>query len=253
MSEAKRGDHFSKLSAGYAAFRPRYPDQLFDFLASAAPGRRQAWDAGAGSGQATVALAERFDRVIAMDISAEQIARAPRLADVEWLVAPAESVPMIASASVDLVTSAQSLHWFDHPRFYDEVRRVAVPDGVIAAWSYAPARMEGDAGGIIRRYMYEDVGAYWPPERKYVDNEYRDMPFPFARLTVPPMTLEYDWTLEQVAGYLRTMSATGRFVERHGTDPVLPVEAELREAWGASPTRRMTWPLIVLAGRISSS
>jgi SAM-dependent methyltransferase len=250
--EKARGDHFSKLAAGYAAFRPRYPDELFDYLASITPNHRLAWDVGAGSGQASVALADRFDRVVATDISAEQIARAPRHPKIEWHVAAAESAPMLASSSVDLVTIAQSLHWFDHARFYEEVRRVAAPDGIIAAWTYAPAKMDGDAGAFVHRYMYRDVGAYWPPERKYVDNEYRDIPFPFERLASPAFSLEYDWTLEQVAGYLRTMSATGRYVEQHRTDPVLRVEGELRAVWGTAPTRRITWPLIVLAGKASS-
>lgn len=254
MSERKaQADHFSKISAAYAAFRPRYPDALFDFLLSVAPANHRVWDAGAGSGQASVALAERFEHVIGTDISSEQIARAPRNEKIEWQVAPAESVPMIADASIDLVTIAQALHWFDHPRFYAEVRRVSVPEGVIAAWTYAPARMEGRVGEAVHRYMYDDVGAYWPPERTYVENEYRDIPFPFERMAVPPMSLENDWTLEQVAGYLRSMSATGRYVAQHGTDPVVPVEAELRGLWGASPTRRITWPLIVLAGRVVSS
>lgn len=251
MTESPRPDHFSKLAAGYAAFRPNYPPELFDFLASLAPGRRRAWDVGAGSGQATMALAERFERVVATDLSAEQVARAPRRPNVEWHVAPAEDVPMIASSSVDLVSVAQALHWFDHARFYAEVHRVSVPGGAIAAWTYAAARMEGEVGAVIHRYMYEDVGAYWPAERRYVDNEYRDIPFPFERVGAPAFSLEHEWTLEQVAGYLRSMSATGRYVERHGTDPVAGVELELREAWGTAVKRRITWPLIVLAGRSS--
>lgn len=253
MSEGKApADHFSKLSATYAEFRPRYPQALFDFVASIAPARRLAWDAGAGSGQATVALAERFDHVIGTDISGEQLSRAPQNPKIEWHVAAAERVPMIADGSVDLVTIAQSLHWFDHPRFYAEARRVAVADGVIAAWTYAPARMEGRVGDVVHRFMYGDVGAYWPPERRYVDNEYRDIPFPFERIVAPPLSLVNDWTVEQVAGYLRSMSATGRYVEQHGSDPVAPVEDELRALWGASATRRITWPLAVLAGKLSS-
>lgn len=253
MSEASRPDHFSKLAAGYAEFRPTYPAELFDFLASLVRSRTCAWDVGAGSGQATMALAERFERVVATDLSAEQVARAPRRVNVEWHVAPAEAVSMIASSSVDLVTVAQALHWFDHARFYAEVRRVSAVSGAIAAWTYGAARMDGEAGAVIHRYIYEDVGPYWPPERRYVDNEYRDIPFPFERVTAPALSLENEWTLEQVAGYLRTMSATGRYVERHGTDPVAGVEMELREAWGTAVKRRITWPLIVLAGRVSSS
>ena len=101
--------------------------------------------------------------------------------------------------------------------------------------------------------MYDDVGAYWPPERKYVDDEYRDIPFPFERIAAPPLSLENDWTLEQVAGYLRTMSATARYVEQHGTDPVVARRGGAARVWGAAPTRRIIWPLIVLAGRVASS
>lgn len=246
-----RGDHFSGVAAGYSVFRPRYPDELFDYVASISPRRRLVWDVGAGTGQATVALAERFDHVVGTDVSAEQIARAPAHPKIEWHVSPAESASMLASSSVDLVTIAQALHWFDHARFYAEVRRVAAPDAAIAAWTYSSARMDGDVGAILHRYMSQDVGAYWPPERKFVDNEYRDIPFPFERLAVPPMTLEYEWTLEQIVGYLRTMSATDRYVRQNGTDPVAPVEAELKAVWGTSPTRQITWPLVVLAGRVS--
>jgi SAM-dependent methyltransferase len=245
-------DHFSGVSGLYANFRPRYPDALIDFVASIAPSRHLAWDAGAGSGQASVPLKARFRHVIATDISSEQIARARHHVLIDWHVAPAEDVPMIANESVDLVTVAQALHWFDHPRFYAEVRRVAVPGGAIAAWTYAPAKMEGEVGAILHRYMYEDVGAYWPPERRFVENEYRDIPFPFDRIASPALSLENDWAVDHVAGYLRSMSATARYVEQHGTDPVVAVEGELREAWGSSTTRRIIWPLTILAGRLSS-
>jgi SAM-dependent methyltransferase len=251
VTEGRRpADHFSGVSRVYASFRPRYPAELFDFVASIAPGRTFAWDAGAGTGQASVPLKERFTHVIATDISSEQIARARHHILIEWHVTAAEDVPMIADASIDLVTVAQALHWFDHDRFYAEVRRVAVPNGAIAAWTYASPRMEGEAGALLHRYMYEDVGAYWPPERRYVQNEYRDISFPFERIAAPPMKLEDEWTVEHVAGYLRSMSATARYVKQHGTDPVTRLEPELRAAWGPSPARRITWPLIVLAGRV---
>jgi SAM-dependent methyltransferase len=246
-------DHFSRVARAYAKFRPRYPDALFDFVASIAPSRHLAWDAGAGSGQATVPLIDRFRHVIGTDIAVEQIARARHHMLIEWHATPAEDVPMIADATVDLVTVAQALHWFDHARFYAEVRRVAVPNGAIAAWTYGPPRIEGRVGEIVQRYMYGDVGPYWPPERRHVHTEYRHIPFPFERIAAPRLSLDADWPLEHLAGYLRSMSATGRYVQQHGTDPVVAVEPELREAWGSSATVRITWPLIVLAGRVASS
>jgi len=245
-------DHFSSISKAYAAFRPRYPRELFDFLASIVERRVRAWDCGAGNGQATLDLADRFDEVIATDVSAEQIARAPARPNVRWLVAPAESAP-IESGSVDLTTIAQALHWFDHDRFYAEVRRVSARGAAIAAWTYAPPRMDGNLGAALRHFAYEVVGAYWPPERQYVETEYRTIPFPFERIEAPSLSIREEWTPEQVAGYARSWSATARYVAAHGEDPVVGFEDELRNVWG-DPSERKTiaWPLILLAGRVES-
>ena len=245
-------DHFSGISQAYAAFRPRYPRELFDYLASIVERHARAWDCGAGNGQATLDLAARFDEVIATDVSAEQIARAPARPNVRWLVAPAESAP-IESASVDLTTIAQALHWFDHDRFYAEVRRVSARGAAIAAWTYAPPRMDGNLGAALRHFAYETVGAYWPPERQYVETEYRTIPFPFQRIEAPALSIREEWTPEQVAGYARSWSATARYVAARGEDPVVGFEEELRSVWG-DPSKRKTimWPLILLAGRVEA-
>jgi ubiquinone/menaquinone biosynthesis C-methylase UbiE len=244
-----RGDHFSSVAANYAQFRPRYPRELFEFVASLAPSRTRVWDCGAGTGQASNDLAEFFDEVIATDVSAQQVAQAPARERVTWHVAPAESAP-IADRSIDLIVVAQALHWFDHERFYHEVRRVAVAGGAIAAWTYLAPRVAGDVGERLNQYMSRDVGAYWPAERRYVDDEYRGMPFPFARIAAPPIALRTEWTLDQLTGYLRSMSATARFVAANGGDPAADASRELAAVWGTKAARAIEWPLVVLAGRV---
>jgi ubiquinone/menaquinone biosynthesis C-methylase UbiE len=244
------GDHFSSVSAAYSAFRPRYPRALFEFLTAVAPRHRLAWDCGAGTGQATVNLAEYFDRVIGTDISAEQIARASRHEKITWLVCPAESTPL-ASGSVDLVTIAQALHWFDHARFNAEVRRVGAPRAVIAAWAYGAPLMDGEVGAVLRRAMFDTLGPYWPPERRHVYDEYRSIPFPFERIASPVLSLEEEWSAAQVAGYVRTWSATTKYRAAHVEDPVVAIERELAVVWGdPDRPRRIAWPLIVIAGQI---
>jgi SAM-dependent methyltransferase len=245
------GDHFSNVSAGYSAFRPRYPRALFEFVASIAPRRRLAWDCGAGTGQATVDLAEYFDDVIGTDVSAQQLARAPKHPKITWLVSPAEATPLAAS-SVDLITVAQALHWFDHARFNAEVRRVAASGAAISAWTYAAPQMSGAVGEVLRRFMFETLGPYWPPERRYVDDEYRSIPFPFDRTPAPAFALEEHWNLEQVVGYMRTWSAATRYLAAHKDDPVIPIERELGKLWGdVTQPKRISWPLIVIAGHVT--
>lgn len=252
MSSARApGDHFSGVSAAYSAFRPRYPRALFEFLATITLRHQLAWDCGAGTGQATVDLAEFFDRVIGTDVSAEQIARAPAHPKVTWLVSPAESAPL-ASGSVDLITVAQALHWFDHARFNAEVQRVAAPGAAVSAWTYAAPQMDGDVGDVLQHFMFETLGPYWPAERRYVDDEYRSIPFPFVRTSAPSLVLEEHWDLAQVVGYMRTWSASTRYQAAHGDDPVTVVEGELGAVWGDATKRtRISWPLIVIAGRVT--
>jgi SAM-dependent methyltransferase len=255
MSQSQRrhvpGDHFSGVSAGYAEFRPRYPRELFEFLASLPAKREVAWDCGAGSGQATLGLVEWFERVIATDVSAKQLEQAPAHPRVMWKVEPAERTS-IRAGSVDLVTVATALHWFDHERFYAEVRRVAAPGGAIAAWVYTLGRLEGEAGEILRRFALQTLRDYWPPERRHVDEGYRNVPFPFERISAPPLSIVEHWTLDRLAGYVRTWSSAARYRQRHGADAVTALETELKAVWGDAPERRIEWPLVVLAARVSS-
>ena len=78
-----------------------------------------AWDVATGSGQAAVELAARFDRVVATDASAAQLASAEARPNVTYLHEPAER-SSLDDASADLVTVAQALHWFDHRAFFAE-------------------------------------------------------------------------------------------------------------------------------------
>jgi SAM-dependent methyltransferase len=249
-SPRARGDHFSAVSSGYAEFRPHYPRALYDFITSVAPKRVRAWDCGAGNGQASVDLSETFEHVVASDGSFAQISHAPEHPRISRVVAAAEAPP-IADHCVDAITVGQALHWFDHPRFYAEVRRVATPGAVMIAWSYAPSSMDGEAGAIHDRLMFETLRGYWPPERRHVDEKYASIPFPFERLDAPELRLDEEWPLSQLVGYMRTWSATARYQKQHGVDPVVEVERELHAIWGDPEQRRaIAWPMVILAGRV---
>jgi SAM-dependent methyltransferase len=248
---AAPGDHFSGVAASYAAFRPKYPPALFERLVTLVPSRGLAWDCAAGTGQATLDLAKWFDRVIGSDVSTAQIALAPPHPRITWQVAAAESSGL-ASETIDLIAVPQALHWFDLQRFYREARRVAVERGVIAAWSYGSAELVGALGEAYRRFEHVTMGPYWPAERRYVIDVYQTIEFPFEELEFPSMTLDAVWTRDQLLGYMRTWSATTRFVARHDTDPILNFAREIHTLWPDAQERKsVSWPLTVKAGRIS--
>lgn len=245
-------DHFSSVANRYADFRPHYPPALFDFLATLAPPTATVWDCACGNGQATVDLAVRFGRVIGTDASKEQIASAAPNPRIEYRVAPAEQSGLPDKAA-GLVTIAQALHWFDFDRFYAEVKRVLAPNGIIAVWAYGINEVEGEAvNEQVQRYYAGTVGAYWPPERKLVEEGYRTIPFPFVEITPPAFRMEARWTLEQLLGYFSTWSATNRYIKANGHNPLEPLAAELKPIWGdADQARQIVWPLAVRVGRLT--
>ena len=247
MADSVFKDHFSKQAAEYAQFRPRYPGELFRWLSSVTPSRQLAWDCATGNGQAAVELARVFDRVIATDASEEQVANAEANSRVNYKVAPAEQSGLEAQ-SVDLVTVAQALHWFDLERFYAEVRRVLKPDGVFAAWAYKLATVSPAIDAIVNHYYSDVVGPYWPAERVLVE-KFEELPFAFDQIAAPPFEMVAKWKAEHLLGYLRTWSATQRFMMAEKRDPLNEVEGELRAAWGTA-TRQVIWPLTVRAGRV---
>ena len=199
-----------------------------------------------------MALAPHFDSVIATDASQNQIDHARPHKNVQYHVAPADRVPL-ADSSANLTTVAQALHWFDLPRFYDEVRRVAEPDGIIAVWCYQLHSITPEVDAIIYRYYADIVGADWPPERRLVEDAYKTLAFPFNEITPPMFHMIHHWHINQVLGYLGSWSATQRYQKRTGADPLDLIRGELMTAWGDSnATRVVTWPLHLRVGRVIS-
>ena len=240
-------DHFSSVAAQYAASRPRYPAALFTLLADVAPRRRLAWDAGCGSGQASVGLAAHFDRVVATDASAQQIANAELRPNVEYTVA-GETNGALADQSVDLVTVAQAVHWFNRPTFFREVERVLAPDGVLAIWAYELSTIEPRTDDAIRAWYTDVLGPYWPPERGQVETGYRDIGFPYATMPVPTLAMAADWTRDQLVAFLATWSAVKEYRLALGRDALDLVLPGLVAAWPHNEPRAIAWPVTLLVG-----
>lgn len=241
-------DHFSRQAAAYRRYRPAYPRALIEFVAAQAPGRRLAVDCATGNGQAAVALAAHFDAVLAVDGSASQLSRAERHARVHYAAGIAEQLPL-GERCAELVVAAQAAHWFDFGRFNAECRRVLAPGGVVAVWTYEKFRVNTAIDAVVDDFYVNVVGGDWPAERRYVEQGYRTLPFPWRELSAPAFQLETDWDLQQVLGYLATWSSVQRHKDRTGGDPLQALEPRLAAVWPRSVALRLRWPIHLRIGR----
>lgn len=241
-------DHFSRQSAAYSRYRPGYPPELIAWIAAQAPDRRLAVDCATGSGQAAIALASHFDSVVAVDGSLSQLRQAAVMPRVAYVAATAERLPL-RSRSASLVAAAQAAHWFDFEPFHAECRRVLVPGGAVAVWTYEKFRVDPQVDAVIDRFYSGTVGHYWPPERRFVEEGYRTLPFPWREERPPVFALATNWDLDQVMGYLATWSSVQRYKDQAGRDPLPALREELLRAWPAGDRRRLEWPIHLRLGR----
>ncbi len=210
---------------------------------------RVAWDCATGNGQAARGLAKYFDGVVATDASPEQLARAEPRPGIEFRIATAESSGL-PDESVDLVTAAQALHWFDADAFFNEAKRVIAPGGAIAVWGYGdPILDTPQLKQILHAYNRGTIESYWLPERQLLLDGYSTISFPFAEIATPEFRLVRECSLPALMGYVRSWSATARYVAENGTAALERLESDLAAEWGdPMRPRRVDAPIFLRAG-----
>ncbi|MCP4415778.1 MAG: methyltransferase domain-containing protein [Chloroflexi bacterium] len=229
---------FSDKSDLYADARPKYADELFEFLFSQCPDFNRAWDCGTGSGQAAVSIAKQFRQVEATDVSPQQIANAADHNRVHYSVQPAEKTNF-ADNAFSLVTVAQALHWFEFEQFWAEVHRVLKQGGVFAAWAYTWFHVSDDIDHIIQTKLMDEIKDFWAPQNQLVWDGYRDIQFPFVEIPAPEINLAPQWNLNQLLSYLGTWSAIRRCIEANGDEFFTDLAAALGKVWGGSAEKRV--------------
>lgn len=240
-------DNFSSNSAQYAQFRPDYPAELYHYLYSRVKNFDCAWDCGTGNGQVALVLAEPFQHVNASDLSAAQIEQALPHPRVQYNVCRAELSPY-PDHQFDLITVAQALHWFDFEAFYQEVRRVAKPGAVLAAWSYGLLKINPVIDPVIQHFYTTIIGPYWDAERHHVDEAYARIPFPFSEVEERSFSIQRRWNLEELCGYLRTWSSVKKYRQRLDIDPVADLALELGALWQDSQVYDIQFPVFLKSG-----
>jgi len=247
---ASQSPDFSPLAGRYARSRPAYPPALYEHLAGLLERRELAWDAATGNGQAARGLAAHFDRVIATDVSAEQIRHATPHPRIDYRVARSESSGL-EDGSVDLVAVAAAAHWFDPRAFGAEVRRVTRPGGILAAWTYHVGILEPPFDRIFGKLYWEIVAPYFAEGARLVDARYETLELPGEPLEPPKLTVASSWSFDQAVDFVHSWSGTASYVAARGEDPFDVIAEDLRKIWGAPENvHELRWPLFARISRL---
>jgi SAM-dependent methyltransferase len=240
---------FSSFAKEYAQSRPRYPVELFSYLASLVKRRSLAWDCATGNGQAALELVKYFERVVATDVSAEQIRQATRHPQIEYRVAKSEQSGL-DDGSVDMVTVASAIHWFDLDDFYSEVRRVMQPGGLLAAWTYHVGYVEPPFDEIFERFYFGVIYSYFAPGARLVDERYETITLPGEAIDAGAWWVSAAWNFDQMLAFIAGWSGTQRYIKERGEDPVALIAEELENIWGERERVRVVrWPLYIRISR----
>jgi hypothetical protein len=243
-------DNFSTASNLYAQYRPGYPDAFYEYLNTIKTGSENAWDCGTGNGQVAVRISSMFKQVYATDISQAQINNAPKLPNIHYTIQPAERTDF-KDHFFDLIIVAQAIHWFEFDLFYAEVKRTAKNNALFVVLGYGQLKISTELDPVINELYAGILGTYWDKERKYVDEGYQTIPFPFEVLPAPYFENTYVWTFAHLIGYLNTWSAVKHYIQQNGTNPIDLVFKQLQKSWGNAEKRVINFPLLLRIGKVS--
>lgn len=245
-------DNFSSQSDKYAKFRPHYPVAFFEYLNTIIPNTKNAWDCGTGNGQIAFALSSIFDNVFATDISQSQIDNASQAKNIQYSVQPAEKTDF-DNHFFDLIVVAQAIHWFDFDKFYAEVNRTAKKDATLCIVGYGNVKVSPKIDAIVTEFYTNIIGPYWDKERRYIDENYNTIPFPFEEIETPYFENIHQWSLNHFIGYINTWSAVKHYIKENKYNPVERLEINLKAHWKENEIKKVTFPVLLRIARIKNN
>ncbi len=241
-------DNFSKQAADYSKFRPQYPQEMIDYIVSFVTCKSVALDVATGNGQVAHKLSSSFEKVYATDISQKQLDNAIQTDNIIYSKQPAENTSF-ENKKFDLIVVAQAIHWFDFDAFYKEVYRILKPNGIFAVMGYGLFSTNPESDKILNHFYYNIVGPYWDAERRYLDENYETIPFPFEEIPSKKFENNFVWTFDVLIGYLNTWSSVQHYISKNNQNPIDLIYEDLKVSWGNND-QKVTFPLLLRIGKL---
>nr|KAI8729149.1 putative methyltransferase DD [Biomphalaria glabrata] len=216
-----------ELAQAYAAYRPKYPQALFDAIMTyhdevTTNGRHLAVDACCGPGQSTLPLLPLFQQVVGVDISQDLLDHMPKdIPNLTTYRSAAEDLPMIESGSVDLVTTGASLHWLNIDKFFKEVKRILKPGGTFAAYMVHSEDLGNEEANKAYKEFLVTMKDYLTSRTLLIPNKYESIDFDFdclKRMDIPVMD---EMIIDHFKGYMASGHFWSEYCKANPTSNVL--------------------------------
>ena len=127
---------FTGKAQFYADARPGYPDAVLNYIKNLVPSNAVFADIGAGTGKFTALLAKGGYTIYAVepnnDMREQLVSTLTPYQNVKVVNGTAEATTL-PDKSIDVITCAQALHWFDLNAFRSECRRIGNDTAIIIA------------------------------------------------------------------------------------------------------------------------
>lgn len=141
-------ENFTGKAQAYAIGRPSYPKAAINKILKYASDDTVFADIGAGTGKFTERLLESNCSIYAIEPNDDMLLQLKKQLDrkkqVTILKGTSEAT-QLPDQSVDIVTVAHALHWFDLEAFKKECQRIIRPNGyVIAIYNHIPGKENHD-------------------------------------------------------------------------------------------------------------
>lgn len=173
-------------------------------------------DLGCGTGQNTRMFAPHFQKIVGIDISESQLEEAravPGFENITYRSGSAEELPF-PDCSVDLLTAASAVHWFNADRFLKEAKRVLKPCGCLALLGYTDHfnlnygscgdkldKIISEVKTVLKPYVSEQVTV----ANSKLQNLFETIPFP-DKERIEQITLDIEMTVAGVVGLIESFS-----------------------------------------------
>jgi SAM-dependent methyltransferase len=251
MTNYKRNSpDYSSYAMQYAQSRPGYPEKLFVYLASLVEQHELAWDCATGNGQAALSLTKFFKKIIATDISSDQINHAIKHQQIEYKVCSAEQSGL-DNNSIDLVTIASAIHWFNLDRYYNEVQRIIKSGGILAAWTYHVGYVEPPFDKLFLHFYTDILSPYFGARAKLVDEKYSKINLPGKHIDVTDFYVSANWKLFNMLNFINSWSGTQQYIKENEKNPVDLISKELEQIWGdPEKIHTIRWRLFIKISRL---